>query len=248
MDHVEWTDALEVEIARFVDVMRSTSRDVEITTCPGWTVVDLAEHLGLIHRWAEQLVRLRSPERIDRVRSVPDRDTVNPDWIREGGVRLVATLRDANPNDPMWAWGRDHHVRFWSRRQLHETLVHRIDLELGAQVNPSADPEIAADAIDEHLTNFEYVANRSRESSALRGRGAKLALRVSDPGALWCITLDENRFVVTRDEGAYDAEVVGDALDMLLVTMRRRALEAAQVQVLGNRQLVDLWLEHSAFE
>ncbi len=31
---------------------------------------------------------------------------------------------------------------------------------------------------------------------------------------------------------------------MLLVTLRLRALEVAQVQVLGNRQLVGLWLAH----
>jgi hypothetical protein len=26
----------------------------------------------------------------------------------------------------MWAWGPDKHARFWSRRMLHETAVHRV--------------------------------------------------------------------------------------------------------------------------
>src|SRR5579863_4338239 len=146
LNHVECCDALEIEVGRFASAMSSMSRDDEIPTCPGWNVVDLAEHLGLIHRWAEELVRLRSPERIRRERSVADRDTVSPEWIRDGGDRLVATLRQADPDDAMWAWGPDQHVRFWSRRQLHETLVHRTDLELAAHLDPSVEPVIAIDA------------------------------------------------------------------------------------------------------
>lgn len=66
MDHVESCNALKLEIARFSAVLSSLSLDQPVATCPGWTVFDLAEHLGLIHRWAEELVRLRSPVRIGR--------------------------------------------------------------------------------------------------------------------------------------------------------------------------------------
>ena len=30
----------------------------------------------------------------------------------------------------MWAWGPDKHARFWPRRLLHETAVHRGDAYL----------------------------------------------------------------------------------------------------------------------
>src|ERR1700722_5493138 len=160
MSHVDDCNALEVEVGRFADVMASVSLDREIATCPGWNVRDLAEHLGVIHRWAEELVRLRSPERIKRVVSEELSAAVSPQGIEGGGRQLVATLLAADPDDEMWAWGRDQHVRFWSRRQLHETLVHRMDLELAAQIAPEAEPWIAADAIDEFLSNMATIAAR----------------------------------------------------------------------------------------
>jgi len=135
VDHVENCHALNVEIVRFSSVMATLAPGHDVTTCPGWTVLDLAEHLGVIHRWAEELVRLRSPVRIARDAPTSLRDDVNPERITEGGDRLIATLLAANPDDEMWAWGLDQHVRFWSRRQLHETLVHRMDLELAAELN-----------------------------------------------------------------------------------------------------------------
>jgi uncharacterized protein (TIGR03083 family) len=248
LDHAEYCTALEIEVERFTNVMSSTSRDEEVTTCPGWNVVDLAEHLGLIHRWAEELVRLRSPDRIARVRTVADRDAVSPDWINEGGCRLTETLRSADPDDSMWAWGPDRHVRFWSRRQLHETLVHRIDLELAARMVPEVDSEIAIDAIDEHLANFEGVSARSPEPSPLRGHGETLVFRVSDSTALWSIAFGEEGFSVSRTGNGFDTEVVGSALELLLVVLRRREVDAAALDVAGNRDLLDLWLAHSAFE
>jgi uncharacterized protein (TIGR03083 family) len=248
VDHAEYCDALEIEVARFSKAMSAMPRDEEIATCPGWNVVDLAEHLGLIHRWAEELVRLRSSERIRRERSVADRDTVTTEWIKEGGERLVATLRQADPDDAMWAWGPDQHVRFWSRRQLHETLVHRMDLELAARVDPDVDTVIAIDAIDEYLSNIEPLGAHLPELSLLRGEGEKLAFRVRDSQTLWLITFGEQGFSVSRAGEHFDAEVVGSALDLLLVILRRREVDAVTVEVLGNRELLDLWLAHSAFE
>jgi len=248
LEHVECCNALEIEVARFADVMSAMSRDEEITTCPGWNVVDLAEHLGLIHRWAEELVRLRSPERLPRERSIADRETVSPGWIKEGGDRLVATLRQADPDDVMWAWAPDQHVRFWSRRQLHETVVHRMDLELAAHANPFVEAAIAIDAIDEYLSNIEPIGARLPELSLLRGHGESLVFRVSDSEELWSITLGELGFNVSKAGEEFDAEVVGSALDLLLVILRRREVDASTVEVFGDRELLDLWLAHSAFE
>jgi uncharacterized protein (TIGR03083 family) len=247
VDHLEYCNALDSEVAHFADVMSSLSHDVEITTCPGWTVVDLAEHLGVIHRWAEELVRLRSPERIPR-EAPASQDDVNSEWIAEGGRSLVTTLLAANPNDAMWAWGLDQHVIFWSRRQLHETLVHRMDLEIAAGIDPSAEPRIAADAIDEYLSNIAKVAKFSPELSLLRGHGEKLALRTSDTGVLWTISFGEDGFSLSREEGDFETELVGSALDLLLLILGRRAVDQGSVNVIGQRQLIDFWLAHSAFD
>jgi uncharacterized protein (TIGR03083 family) len=247
VDHTENCDALAIEVARFATVMSSLALDEAIPTCPGWTVIDLGEHLGVIHRWAEELVRLRSPKRIARA-SLENRDVVSPGWIEEGGRRLVETLRVADPDDEMWAWGLDQHVRFWSRRQLHETMVHRMDLEIAAHVEPEASSTVALDAIDEYLSNIEKVGKYSPELSLLRGRGEILAFRDSESGRLWSITLGEEGFSVSHHEGHFDAELVGSPVHLLLAILRRREVDQGGVSVTGDRALVDYWLAHSAFD
>ena len=248
MDHLECCDALAIEIGRFANVMSTMARDEEIPSCPGWSVVDLAEHLGLIHRWAEELVRKRAPERIPRVASLENRDVVRPEWIEDGGRQLVTTLLGADPQDEMWAWGRDQHVRFWSRRQLHETLVHRMDLELAAQRSPRAETPVVIDAIDEFLCNFENDAKKSPGRSSLRGNGEKLAFRPSDSQTMWLITFDEDGFRVSNDEADFDAELTGTSVDLLLVILGRRGVGEGPVELNGDRRIVDLWLAHSAFD
>jgi uncharacterized protein (TIGR03083 family) len=248
VDHVENSNALDVEVGRFADVMSLSPIDRPVPSCPGWDVRDLAEHLGVIHRWAEELVRRRSSVRIPRGVSDDVRAAVSPEWIRDGGQRLVATLLGADPDDEMWAWGLDQHVRFWSRRQLHETLVHRMDLELAAQIEPRADPVIVIDAIDEYLSNIEKVAQHSSDLSHLRGNGERLVLRVRGAETLWVITLDEGGFRLSKDEGAFTTELVGTPLELLLVILGRRAVDQSGLEVLGERRLLDFWLSHSAFD
>ncbi len=248
VDHVEFCRALEIEVARFASVLSTLPMDQKVATCPGWSVGDLAEHLGVIHRWAEELVRLRSPVRIARETSVEIRDAVSPEWIREGGMKLVATLLAADPDDEMWAWGRDQHVRFWSRRQLHETLVHRMDLEFAAEVIPQAEPAIAIDAIDEFLSNIEKSGNYSPELALLYGRGERLAFRVNNSETPWSITFGEGGFSVSKTDGNFNAELVGSPVDLLLVILRRRRVDQGNVEEIGDRQLVDFWLAHSDFD
>ena len=34
-----------------------------VSGCPGWTLRNLVEHLGSVHRWATEIVRTREPQR-----------------------------------------------------------------------------------------------------------------------------------------------------------------------------------------
>ena len=110
-----------------------------------------------------------------------DKGPVNGEWIRRGGVALVATLRATNPATSMWAWGSDQHVRFWSRRQLHETLVHRFDLELSQGERPSAPAHLAADTIDEFLDNLAAAEYFSPAVARLRGNGESILFAPQTP-------------------------------------------------------------------
>jgi uncharacterized protein (TIGR03083 family) len=246
MNHAEHCDALDLEVERFAVAMSLVSGDTIVATCPGWTVDAAALHLGTIHRWAEELVRTRSSVRIPRATLSLDEVSVSPEWIRQGGQQLVETLREADPNDEMWAWGFDQHLQFWSRRQAHETLVHRMDVELAGRIEPTADCALASDAIDEFLSNIQKVTNASAEPP-LCGNGERLMFRASDSNAVWSITLRDGGFDLVTAMGDYDVLVEGPSIELLLVIVRRRSIHDASLNVTGDTKLADFWLANSAF-
>ena len=246
MDHLAHCAALEVEIDRFASALGDAPPDTRVPTCPDWSVTELAAHLGLIHRWAEHLVRFLAPVRISSEKMNIVRGPANPRWLQEGGSDLVATLRASEPDASMWAWGADQHVRFWSRRQLHETLVHRADLELALGRTVRAEPDVCADGIDEFLANLTSSASFSPAVRDLRGTGQMLRFKPVDVGRSWTVRIDDHGFDVSEVDGPSDAELSGPAVDLLLVLYRRQALSGSQVVAGGDRDLVDFWLAHSA--
>jgi uncharacterized protein (TIGR03083 family) len=145
----------------------------------------------------------------------------------------------------MWSWGADQHVRFWSRRQLHETLIHRSDLELAAGLSPNFDAAVAADAIDEFLENLACAAAFSPEVAELRGRGESLVFVADDVDRAWTATLYPDAFEIRYGSTTARAQVSGPAAQLALLLYRRVSLEGAEVAISGNESLVDFWLAHS---
>jgi len=162
-------------------------------------------------------------------------------------ILLASTLLAADPDDEMWGWGRDQHVRFWSRRQLHETLVHRMDLDLAAAIEPVAEREIVVDAIDEFLSNMETIATRVPSLSELRGNGERLGLRVRDTDVRWTIDFSPDGFSVAHDDAPLTTELIASPVDLLLVILGRREVEVSDAHVAGDADLLDFWLSHSEF-
>ncbi len=248
MDHATHCDALAEEVERFAAAYGAVPGDTPVPSCPGWTADDLAEHLGHVHRWAEHLVRVQAPERISPRDMGFDRGPANPAWIRAGGADLVATLRAGDPDAPMWAWGADQHLRFWSRRQLHETLVHRMDAELAGGAVSGADPAVAADAVDEFLGNLAAAGRFSPRVAELHGQGT-LRFAATDAAASWTVTLRPDGFeVAAGGDGAPAAALSAPAATLLLVLYRRTPLADSGATVEGRAELVDFWLSHSALE
>ncbi len=247
-------------LAAEVDRMHTTLLDVDwhapVRTCGDWDVLELVTHLGMIHRWAARLVRERATERIDRatmdfdlpadVSGKRDGDGY-AEWFAAGGAQLVDAVRAADPDEPMWAWGADQHVRFWTRRQLHETAVHHADLRLAVGLTPplTVDAPVAADGIDELLDNLPAAGYFVPGVAELRGNGETIHLHATGtPEGEWIIRLDPDGF---RYEHGHDKSTVAvRALigDLLLLIMNRRSLDAdaASFEVFGDRALLDHWL------
>lgn len=248
MNHLDYCDALGAEITQFADVLAAADFDDQVPGCPDWSVGDLAQHLGTVHRWAERLVANVASERESPGAMGLVLEPVGSPWIREGGEQLLETLRTSDPAAPMWTWGADQHLGWWSRRQLHETLVHRIDLEAASGITADVAAPIAADAIDEFLVNLECAGAFSPLVREIRGSGEVLNILATDAQKAWSVALTPEGFTIGGPNESGNAELSGPALDLLLVLYRRLALSASSVSASGSRALVDFWLAHSALE
>ena len=153
--------------------------------CPGWSTYDVVVHLGNVHAWAATIVETgrTAAEQNDEPSSTRPR-TVSA-WYAGKAEDLYQVLRQTPPDRPCWNFvTRDGTVGFWRRRQLHETTIHHVDLDVAAGRSPDVAPVIAADGVDEVLT---AMSRRMHQ----RGRGAQLerplGLSCSDTGDAWVV-------------------------------------------------------------
>jgi uncharacterized protein (TIGR03083 family) len=249
-DHAAYCDAVAVEAERFVDTVRWLDPEARVPTCPEWSAKDLMVHLGTVHRWAGNQVAVLTPKRIpsdEMELAIPSDASGLPDWLADGGRFVVDTLRAADPDVEMWAWGADQHVRFWSRRMLHETAVHRADAEFTAGRDPHIAREVAVDGIDEFLENLPMASRWNARVAELLGNGARLTLRAADRDAAWTITLAPNAFTWDRTGAPADVSVEAATSDLaLFVYGRLDPADQARFKVEGDRGLLAFWRERSS--
>ena len=254
MEHAEHIDALERELDRCTTLLTTADPDAAVPACPDWAVTELVEHLGIIHRWVTEMVGQRSPVRLPRDEMVFDRpagpDDLGP-WLRSGGTALVSVLRAADADDAMWAWGPEQSVRFWSRRQLHETAMHRIDLAQASAAPAELEPGVARDSILELLDFLPNAVTFLPEVEQLRGHGETIVLRSTDTDGVGTITLTPGGFTFAANVDSpagedADAALVGPVSELALVVSRRLELDSAPVECSGRHELIAHWIAHSA--
>ncbi len=246
MEHHEHLAGLDSEIDAFLGAIRTAPLDRPVQTCPGWDIAELIRHTGGVHRWAEWHVRNLAPQRRSQADigiSAPSDDEL-VEWFADGGRLLVATLQAADPEAAMWAWGADQHVRFWSRRQVHETAIHRVDAEAAVGVASTLAPRLAADAISELLQNLPTAAYFAPNVRLLVGNGESIHVHCTDTDGEWTITLEADGFRVEATHSKATVALRGTASDLALVLYRRTELDD-RFEVFGERTVLDFWLDHA---
>lgn len=251
-EHLGYCDLVEAEVGRLADAVASSDLSRVVPSCPDWTVRKLADHCGSTLLWGAELVRRRSQSRLsgrDLALAPPEGRSGDPDWLRECGATLLTAMRAADPDAAMWAWGADQHVRFWSRRMLHEILVHRVDVVLSGALPVAVDPVIAADCVDELLVNLRAAAAFSPRVLEIKGGGEVIELACTDTAGKWLVRLETDGFAVGTHVSA-DATVraAGPAQDLMLLLNRRAPLADVRVDVSGDEGVLAFWLERSAFQ
>ncbi|MFJ3233861.1 maleylpyruvate isomerase family mycothiol-dependent enzyme [Streptomyces sp. NPDC086787] len=255
-----YRQAIARETLRLAEVVRGADPGTAVPSCPGWTLADLTRHVGMLQRWFAGLLTARVQERPTSrdVDPGPEDARERTDWLAAGVPLVGAVLEDTDPQAPMWAWGEDQHTRFWARRMLFETLVHRVDAEHATGQETEIDPVLAADGVDEFLVNLPHAGGFAPGVTKLDGTGEVIAFRCAEPtgadGEVWRVRLDPEGLhplppTAPGDTGAPvpQAAVQAPAAALLLLLYGRRTYQDTAYDATGDLPLLDRWFAHTAF-
>jgi len=224
LDHLAWS------ASGFADVVAAADLELPVAACPGWTLRDLAWHLGGVHRWATIALREnRSGEVTD-----PGPDAAGPlaDWLREGADALLAALRDADPKTQCWNFGPPPRTAgFWFRRQALETAVHHWDARAAIGEATPLDAALAADGVDEVVTMMFPRQVRLDRCPPL---ASSLALHAADAGSRWVLAADGLPGPATAADALADSTVTGTGSDLLLLLWKRIGVDHPDLTVSGD--------------
>lgn len=231
-----------------------------VPSCPGWNVGQVLRHLGGGQRWAADMVRTQASERLPdhhfrdlSAFATEDARVVGP-WLAERAVELADALRTAGPDGPVDTWPiPGGSVKFYARRFTHETAIHRADAVLALGLPFAIEQPIALDAIDEWMELGALPMHFEIHPSMrdLLGPGRTLHLHATDTppevGAEWVVDLTGEALAWRRAHEKSAVAVRGPVTDLLLLIYRRRPVSSDAFEILGDRPLLEFWLDRVSF-
>jgi uncharacterized protein (TIGR03083 family) len=244
MEYDALVHAVRTETGTLVFALEGGASDDLVPTCEGWTVADLAVHIGNFTAfWCHVLCEATG--RPKPALSDPPEGDETVAWAAVACASLITQLEATPPDTPAWTWSpTDHSARFVARRSAHELAVHRFDAQASRGICTPIPVELAVDGIDEVLD----VLLPARDHSG-RGSGRTMDLRSSDAGMEWAVSLQPDRVDTERRshdqaslEGS-DLVMSGTASDIELTLYHRPTLSPVDVQ--GDYTVLDEW--HRAF-
>ena len=232
--------------------------DHPVPSLPGWTVERVVRHLGKIHRWVAGALALGPGEGMDAIGELQPMPS-GPgciDGYRDALDDLVRAFEARDPSAPATTFVGSGTVGWWLRRQAHEVLVHRIDVQDAVHAAGGDEPapipvDAAADGIDEWARVFVATrwAQRAGELPGdLVGRTVHLHGTDDPPapdGQEWLLAFGSRGATVEATHAKGDAALRGPAADLLLAVRRRRPLEL--IDVVGDRAVAELLLDQARF-
>jgi uncharacterized protein (TIGR03083 family) len=232
MDSKRLRECLEADYTRLRDVAVGAELTAKVPTTPEWTVADLVDHVAVVYLHKVECMRLGHhpqpwpPEGLDRSDPVALLDRTY--------AALAAEFAARPPEASTFTWYEpDQTVGFWIRRMAQETVIHRVDAELGAGVPLATIPEdLARDGIDEVLVAFLEYGSRAwpeEYAQALADAGGR-TIRLETTGASWLVRPTADRVEASAtDDAAADAVVRGEPVDLLLWMWNRAGEDAVSV-------------------
>ena len=239
IDHDERVEAAGRELAALIDAVADGGLAAPVPTCPGWTVGDLALHVGqFCDRWLQRTRDATGRAPVPFTKPAPD-DPGLVDWLREWGDLLMVDLRTLPPETEVSTWYEpDQSAGFVARRSVHELAVHRYDGQSArGTCAPIEPPAVAIDGIEEMV-----VTLTTRVRTGYDGGGHTIHLHGTDEGvdgAEWLLTLHGDRVDVARVHAKGDLALRGSVSDLELLLYGRPTL--GTVQRFGDETVLDTW-------
>jgi uncharacterized protein (TIGR03083 family) len=202
VDTTRFLDCLAADAARLRAVAAAAPTGA-VPTCPGWSVADLTRHVGEVY--LHKTLAVRDGAEPDPWPPAELAGEAPLDLFDRAYAALRHELTTRRPGDPAGSWyAPDPTVGFWIRRMAQETVIHRIDAELGAgePVTPVPD-DLAVDGIDELLRIFVAygVAAWGDYFTGVLGASPGWTYEIRADGAAWRVRTGPGRFEVTAGAG-----------------------------------------------
>jgi uncharacterized protein (TIGR03083 family) len=204
VDYSRFLDCLAVDFARLRAVV-PTDLAAAVPSCPGWTIADLTRHVGEVY--VHKTLAMREGAEPD---PWPPKELADEEplaLLDRAYAGLLDEFATRRPEDPAGTWyAPDQTVGFWSRRMAQETVIHRIDAELGTgQPVAPVPPDLAVDGIDELLKVFVAygVAEWGGFVTEILDGSPGRTYAVRTDGAAWRVRTGPGVFAV--EDGDYDA-------------------------------------------
>lgn len=196
-----------------------------VPSCPDWTVADLLTHTTQVHLWATRRISTAPGEQAAKSR-FPREDMGSGIALQEAYTRnaqgLVRALRAADLDRVAPTFIGDRTVRWWLRRQAHETTVHAWDAQAALGAPPPIEPAIAIDGVDELVEVFFVHRFKAEEFG---GTGETMHLHATDPVSEgtgeWLVRFEPTGPVITREHAKGDVAVRDTASNLLLFLWSR---------------------------
>ena len=233
-------------------VAAAPSLDLQVPTCPEWTLFDLAQHIGKGRRaWAATVAA--GPDATSKSEARGDQDAPRERdalvaWLAASTQELLDALRDAGPDRGCWTWWGDTQspqtCAAVARHQLQELAVHTYDAQITLGVPQTLPDEVALDGVDEFQFTccattipwpydpavLEYHATEGRSwRLQLSADGTRVA-RVPAPDTAPATTAG-------RTQDTADASAEGSASDLVLFCYGRIPLDSLKWN--GDRRHFD---------
>jgi uncharacterized protein (TIGR03083 family) len=246
------------ETLRFADLLRlidersnaflaavaaAASLDAPVPTCPGWTLFDLVQHLGVGRRaWAATVAAGPAT-----AKAAPDEPTAPQDreallaWMAASTRQLLDALEAAGPDRGCWVgWGDSQSPATTgavARRQLQEIALHTYDAQLTAGVPAALVDEVALDGVEEFL----FTCNAT--TSPWPHEPAALNYHVTE-GRSWRLDFNANGLQVTRittPDADADVSITATAAELELTMYGRIPVESLKID--GDGQVLQRLVE-----